>query len=122
MVLGVFIVAILLVSLFIPGEVVYSSVSRKIKKEQQNLIQQQERIRKQLNELRDKDFSSLPSSENPEKIALEKEIAELGKEIKKFYDPWLKWRKKQEGPEPDNPINNPEVQKKVKLEGEKSQE
>ncbi|KLL01648.1 MAG: hypothetical protein MRERC_3c111 [Mycoplasmataceae bacterium RC_NB112A] len=110
------------ISFFIPSELTYSLVNRKVKKEQRNLFQQEERIIKKIDSLQEKDFTSLPSSENPQKIALEKEIVELNKEIKKAYDPWWKWCEKKEGPEPANPVKNPETQKKIKLREEKHQE
>lgn len=124
--LGIVILAILVLGFFIPSEVTYSLVNRKIKKEQKNLIQQKELIKKQLNGLRDKDFSSPSSSESPEKITLEKEIVELKKEIDKVSLPWLEWYNKKKdgeeaGSEPKD-VHSPEFKKKQKIMKEKSQE
>jgi len=83
---GAILLVIVGVSFFVPNEIVYSLVNRKIKKEQRNLTQQEEQVEKQLKELQNKDFSALPSSENSEKIVLEKEIAKLQKEIQAAHD------------------------------------
>ena len=79
--LGAVILGILGISIFAPGEIVQSLVNRKFKKELHNSKHQRKQSEEQLKNLHKKDFSSLPSSENPEKITLEKEIVELDKYI-----------------------------------------
>ncbi|MCE8159037.1 MAG: hypothetical protein I3270_01440 [Candidatus Moeniiplasma glomeromycotorum] len=74
---GVVILVVLGISFFVPEEIINSLVNRKIKKEWHNSAHQEKQIAEQLTTLRKKDFSSPPSSEKSEKIALEKEIAEL---------------------------------------------